>query len=153
MAVIKGDRGKEGRKEAKQIWNLKGRDLEWRIRTRLTYCWPFRPRRTLHQHSLKHTSTKIIKHRKNPHSYLMASFISTSTCTSLTPWRCTQKSGSTHTELQFKFKPERVPTFFKSSLNKRTFLPVISLVLTINPYKAGAAAERKRCPRVPITEL
>lgn len=53
------------------------------------------------------------------------------------------RSSSLGPLTQRKFKPERVPTFFKSSLNKRTFLPVISLVLTINSYKAGAAGEGK----------
>lgn len=35
------------------IWKQRG---EWSVWL-FTYCWPFRPRRTLHQHSLKHTQT------------------------------------------------------------------------------------------------
>lgn len=43
--------------------------------TRLTYCRPLRPRRTLHQHSLKHTSTEEkIRYHKNPHNCFMTSF-------------------------------------------------------------------------------
>lgn len=108
--------------------------------TRLTYCRPLRPRRTLHQHSLKHTSTEEkIRYHKNPHYCFMTSFK-----TSVRNTQASPASADTRPRVYVTACPDtpaHPSTFHLTVFAKiqRTFLPVISVMPAINPQRGRTA--------------